>query len=68
MALACSSALASVTLPTEPGTVGTPAFFMALIADILLPIKRMCSGAGPTKVSPASSTRSANSAFSDKNP
>ena len=65
---ACSSALPKVIAPIEPGTVGTPASFMALIAETLLPINRMCSGCGPTKVKPASSTRSANSAFSDKNP
>ena len=68
MFLACSSALCKVTVPTEPGTVGTPACFIALMADTLLPIKRIWSGWGPTKVMPASSIFSANSAFSAKKP
>jgi formate-dependent phosphoribosylglycinamide formyltransferase (GAR transformylase) len=34
------------------GTVGTPAFFIALIADTLSPIRRMVSAFGPIKIKP----------------
>ncbi|CSC72563.1 Uncharacterised protein [Vibrio cholerae] len=54
--------------PSEPGTQGTPAFFIALMAETLSPIKRMVSARGPTKMKPLRSTCSAKSAFSDKKP
>jgi len=54
--------------PSDPGTQGTPEAFMTLMADTLSPIKRMVSARGPTKMNPLFSTRSAKSAFSDKNP
>ena len=54
--------------PSEPGTQGTPAFFIALIADTLSPIKRITSAVGPIKIKPEFSTCSAKSAFSDKKP
>ncbi len=54
--------------PSEPGTHGTPAAFMTLMADTLSPIMRMVSARGPTKMKPLFSTRSAKSAFSDRKP
>jgi hypothetical protein len=54
--------------PSEPGTQGTPAAFMTLMADTLSPIIRIVSALGPTKMKPLFSTRSAKSAFSERNP
>ena len=54
--------------PSEPGTQGTPAFFIDRIADTLSPIRRMVSARGPMNVKPLFSTRSAKSAFSDRKP
>ena len=54
--------------PSEPGTHGTPAAFIALMAETLSPIMRIVSGFGPTKMKPLFSTRSAKSAFSDRKP
>ena len=54
--------------PSEPGTQGTPAFFIDLIADTLSPISRIVSARGPMNVKPLCSTRSAKSAFSDRKP
>jgi acetyl-CoA carboxylase biotin carboxylase subunit len=54
--------------PSDPGTVGTPALIIALIADTLSPIKRIVSALGPIKVKPDFSTCSAKSAFSAKKP
>jgi hypothetical protein len=59
---------ASVTGPSEPGTTGMPAACKALRPAILSPINAICSGAGPMKVKPCSSTMVANSAFSARNP
>ena len=50
------------------GRVGTPASAMVVLAAILSPIASMVSGAGPTKISPASAQARANAAFSDRNP
>ena len=50
------------------GTQGTPAAFIARIADTLSPIRRIVSGFGPTKMKPLFSTRSAKSAFSERKP
>ena len=47
---------------------GTPAAFMASLAQTLSPIRRMVSGRGPMKVKPEDSTRSAKSAFSERKP
>ena len=58
----------SPTGPSEPGTQGTPAFFMVLIAEILSPMRRMVSALGPMKMKPLCSTRSAKSAFSERKP
>ena len=52
----------------EPGTHGTPASFIALLAETLSPIRRMVSARGPMKTKPDFSTRSAKSAFSDRKP
>ena len=54
--------------PSEPGTVGTPAVFMAFFAEILSPNKRIDSALGPIKINPLDSTCSAKSARSDKKP
>ncbi len=58
----------SGSAPSEPGTQGTPARFMASLAETLSPMRRMDSGVGPMKVKPLRSTRSAKSAFSDRKP
>ena len=59
---------ASATEPSEPGTTGTPAFFMSSRAAALLPIMRMTSPDGPIHVMPFFSHSSANSAFSERKP
>ena len=51
-----------------PGSTGTPASAIAAFAATLSPIAAMVSGAGPTKISPASAQARAKAAFSDKNP
>ena len=68
LAISLFFAISLPTGPSEPGTHGTPAFFIALIADTLSPIKRITSAVGPIKVKPDFSTCSAKSAFSDKKP
>ena len=68
ISLASAKALCGVTACAEPGTVGTPALRIAVIAETLLPIKRICSGRGPMKMKPELSTISANSAFSARKP
>src|SRR5665647_2800274 len=54
--------------PSTPGTQGTPAFFMAILALTLSPIKRMVSARGPINTKPHFSTRSEKSAFSERKP
>ena len=51
-----------------PGSTGTPASAIMALAVTLSPIAAMVSGAGPTKISPASAQARANAAFSDRNP
>jgi hypothetical protein len=41
---------------------------MAAMAETLSPMSRMVSGLGPMKMKPELYTRSAKSAFSDRNP
>ncbi len=66
---ASSIASASVPMaPSLPGTVGMPSSLAVALATILSPISRMCSGVGPMKVKPCSSTICAKSAFSDRKP
>ena len=62
------SSASFATGPSEPGTHGTPEAFITLIAETLSPIRRMVSARGPTNMKPLFSTRSAKSAFSDRNP
>jgi hypothetical protein len=62
------ASISSVSGPSEPGTVGTPAFFIAVIADTLSPIRRMVSAFGPMKIKPERSTCSAKLAFSERKP
>ncbi len=54
--------------PSDPGTQGTPAFFMILMADTLSPMARIVSAFGPMNTKPLFSTRSAKSAFSERKP
>jgi hypothetical protein len=68
LAIRAHSALSSGSGPSEPGTQGTPAAFMARMASTLSPIRRITSGVGPMNTKPDFSTRSAKSAFSERNP
>ena len=66
-----ASSIASASLPTGPslpGTVGMPSSRAVALATILSPIRRMCSGDGPMKMKPCSSTIWAKSAFSERKP
>ena len=56
------------TAPSEPGTTGMPSDFAVSFACTLSPITAMCSGRGPMKVKPCSSTIAANCAFSERKP
>jgi hypothetical protein len=51
-----------------PGTPATSARCAARRELILSPITSMAEGGGPIQATPASVTRRANSAFSEKNP
>ena len=51
-----------------PARSGTPARAAISRAVALSPIARIVSGVGPTKISPAASTFSAKSAFSERKP
>ena len=44
------SSMSSPRGPSEPGTHGTPAAFMARMADTLSPIRRIADAGGPTNV------------------
>ena len=51
--LATSIAISSLSMsPLEPGTVGTPAFFIVSRAVALSPITRICAGLGPMNSRP----------------
>jgi hypothetical protein len=63
-----AASFASFTEPSLPGTMGTPAFFMAVRASSLLPMARMAAGVGPMNTSPASMQACAKLAFSARNP
>jgi len=54
--------------PSEPGEIGTPASFAALLAAALSPIIEMTRADGPTNLIPTRSHISANRAFSARNP
>ncbi len=51
-----------------PGTTGTPAATAACRAAVLLPIRAIADGGGPTNVRPASTHAWAKSSFSARNP
>jgi hypothetical protein len=51
-----------------PGTIGTPARFAAVRADVLLPIVAIASADGPMKIRPASRTAAAKFSFSARKP
>ena len=53
---------------TAPGRTGTPALAMSSLAAILDPMASIVSGAGPTKIRPASAQARAKPAFSDRKP
>ena len=50
------------------GSTGTPAAAISFLAATFDAICSIDSGVGPTQVSPASITRRAKSAFSERNP
>ncbi|MNZ95577.1 hypothetical protein D3C78_1147370 [compost metagenome] len=60
--------LTSFNKPSDPGIVGTPAFFMVSLADALSPIALIISGEAPMNLIPFSRQIAENLAFSDKNP
>jgi hypothetical protein len=47
---------------------GTPAASASCLASTLLPSRRMVSGDGPMKTTPAAAQASANAGFSERNP
>jgi len=57
-----------VNNPSEPGTIGTPAFFMVSLAEALSPIELICAAVAPMNLMPYSAQMAENLAFSDKNP
>ena len=68
-ALTSSGRSSSVTDAAETSSsTGTPAFAISFLAPTFEPIASIDSGAGPTQVSPASTTWRAKSAFSDRKP
>ena len=58
----------SSTGALPPGTIGTPASRIRRRASVLSPMARMAAGGGPTQISPAASTASANAARSARKP
>ena len=54
--------------PSLPGSIGTPAFFIARRALALSPSRRMTFGSGPMKRMWHASHTSARYALSDRNP
>src|SRR5579864_9375465 len=52
------------TIPSDPGRIGTPAFFIADRAFSFSPIRRVTSGRGPMNLIPLISQTSAKFAFS----
>ena len=63
-----TSLLSSGSVPSLPGTQGTPLLIMACLAATLSPMMRIDSGVGPMKTKPLRSTRSAKPAFSLRKP
>ena len=63
-----SASSSSSTMPSEPGTTGTPAARIVSRATALSPMARIWSGVGPTKTRSERWQISANSAFSARNP
>ena len=64
----CSASSGSSMVPSDPGTVGTPASFASRRAVALSPIWRIWSGVGPMNVMFDAPQVSANSAFSARKP
>ena len=63
-----SASPSDATIPSDPGRMGTPAFFIAARAFSFSPINRVISGGGPMKVIPQVSQTSAKLAFSASSP
>ena len=59
---------ASVRIPSEPGTVGTPTSIMVRRAVALSPMARIWSGVGPMNTRSEREQISLNSAFSARKP
>ena len=57
-----------VSNPSEPGMVGTPAFFIVSFALLLSPIPSICSGVAPMNFILFLAQIALNFEFSDKNP
>ena len=55
-------------IPSEPGRMGTPCFFMVARAFSFSPIRRVTSGGGPMNLIPQSRQTSAKLAFSLSSP
>ncbi len=69
MRLAASRAASSVsTVPSLPGTTGTPAAAMSRRAATLSPICWITCQGGPTKMNPACSQACAKRQFSERKP
>ena len=51
-----------------PGTIGTPAFFISSRARVFEPIASIALAGGPMNVTPSSSRRLTNGAFSARKP
>ena len=58
----------SLTGDVVPGTIGTPAACISSRARVFEPIASIADAGGPMKVTPASSSRRANVAFSARKP
>ena len=67
-AAAARTAAAELAGSVVPGTIGTPAAFIAARAAVFDPISSIASGGGPIHTSPACSTARAKAAFSARNP
>jgi acetyl/propionyl-CoA carboxylase alpha subunit len=61
-------AMQKAGVPVVPGTTGTPAFSISALAASFSPMARMALAEGPMKTSPAASTASTKSGFSERKP
>ena len=63
-----SASSAEAMIPSEPGRIGTPCFFMVARAFSFSPIRRVTSGGGPMNLMPQACATSAKLAFSLSRP